>query len=108
MPSNYALLSRVQQAIRAFGEPDVIIEGYTDSTGADKANEKLSQRRADAVREYLVANGTVSGDRIIAVGYGSKRPLASNETAEGRAINRRIDVIITPQQKTDFQSISKE
>ena len=66
------------------------------STGSDGVNEHLSQKRAEAVREYLVANRTLPYDRIVAVGYGSMRPLASNETIEGRAINRRIDVILKP------------
>jgi len=96
MPSNYALLSKVQRAIRTFGEPNVIIEGHTDSTGSDELNEHLSQQRAEAVRAYFVANGTLTEQRIAAVGYGSKRPLASNATATGRAINRRIDLIIVP------------
>jgi OOP family OmpA-OmpF porin len=97
MPSNYSLLSKAQRAIRTFGEPNLVIEGHTDSTGSDEQNQHLSQRRAESVRAYLVANGTLPEDKIIAVGYGSKRPLASNKTAEGRAINRRIDVIIRPQ-----------
>jgi OOP family OmpA-OmpF porin len=96
MPTNYSLLSKVQQAIRTFGEPDVVIEGHTDSTGSDEINEKLSQQRAEAVREYFVANGTLAYEKIFAVGYGSARPLASNQTVEGRAINRRIDMIVTP------------
>lgn len=95
-PSNYELLSKVQRAIRIFGESTVVIEGHTDSTGSDEVNEHLSQKRAESVREYLVANRTLSGERIVAVGYGEVRPLASNKTAEGRAINRRIDVIIKP------------
>ena len=96
MPKNYELLSIVQKSIRTFGEPDVVIEGHTGSTGSDEVNEHLSQQRAEAVRQYLVANRTLPYDRIVAVGYGSMRPLASNETAEGRAINRRIDVIVKP------------
>jgi len=96
MPGNYELLSRVQQAIRKVKKPQVVIEGHTDSTGSDAVNQKLSQDRAEAVREYLIANGTVPAENIIAVGYGSTRPLASNATAEGRAINRRIDILITP------------
>jgi OOP family OmpA-OmpF porin len=96
MPENYGLLSKVQRAIRTFGEPDVIIGGHTDSTGSEDLNEHLSQKRADAVRQYFVANGTLPYEKIIAVGYGSMRPLASNATESGRAINRRIDVIITP------------
>jgi len=96
MPKNYELLSIVQKSIRTFGEPDVVIEGHTDSTGSDEVNEHLSQQRAEAVRQYLVANRTLPYDRIMAVGYGSMRPLASNQTADGRAINRRIDVIVKP------------
>ena len=100
MPTNYELLSKVQRAIRTFGESNVIIEGHTDSTGSKELNEHLSQQRAEAVRAYFVANGTLPDKRIVAVGYGSKRPLASNATAEGRAINRRIDLIIVPTPKT--------
>jgi outer membrane protein OmpA-like peptidoglycan-associated protein len=96
MPNNYSLLTKVQRAIRTFGEPDVIIEGHTDSTGSEINNQLLSENRAEAVRSYLVANRTLSMEKIAAAGYGSKRPLASNKTAKGRAINRRIDVIITP------------
>ncbi len=100
MPQNYALLNRVQRAIRTFGEPSVVIEGHTDSTGSTAVNKHLSQRRAEAVREYFVANGTLSHDSIAAIGYGSKKPLASNKTLKGRAINRRIDIIITPPPQT--------
>jgi OOP family OmpA-OmpF porin len=97
MPDNYPLISKIQQSIRTFGEPDVTIEGHTDSTGSNELNELLSQQRAESVRQYLLANKTLSYDRIVAVGYGSSKPLASNETEEGRAVNRRIDVIIKPQ-----------
>ena len=97
LPENYTLLSKVQSAIRTFGEPDVIIGGHTDSTGSENLNEHLSQQRADAVRQYFVANETLPYEKVIAVGYGSMRPIASNATPSGRAINRRIDVIITPE-----------
>ena len=100
MPDNYALLGKVQRAIRAFGEPDVIIGGHTDSTGPEPLNEHLSQQRAEAVRQYLVANGILPFDKIIAVGYGSMRPLSSNSTEKGRAMNRRIDVTISPSAET--------
>jgi outer membrane protein OmpA-like peptidoglycan-associated protein len=99
LPENYALLSKVQSAIRTFGEPDVIIGGHTDSTGSESLNEHLSQQRADAVRQYFVANETLPYEKIIAVGYGSMRPIASNATQSGRAMNRRIDIIITPEVK---------
>jgi outer membrane protein OmpA-like peptidoglycan-associated protein len=96
MPGNYALLSKVQLAIRSFNTPEVTVEGHTDSTGSTEVNQQLSQERATAVKEYLVSNNTLPGNDVLAVGYGSARPLMSNETAEGRAVNRRIDVIITP------------
>ncbi len=96
LPKNYTLLSKVQRAIRTLGDVDVVIEGHSDSTGSSELNEHLSEQRADAVRQYLVANETLSYDKIIAVGYGSIRPIAPNKTAAGRALNRRIDLIITP------------
>jgi len=96
MPENYSLLSKVQKAIRNFNDPQVIVEGHTDSTGTAEVNQLLSEQRAEAVKSYLVANQTLPSHRIAAVGFGSERPLASNATPEGRAINRRIDVIITP------------
>ncbi|MFK5925332.1 MAG: OmpA family protein [Desulfuromusa sp.] len=94
MPDNYALLSQVRNAIRTFGEPDVVIEGHTDNTGSTAINAQLSQNRAEAVRQYFIANGTLEEKKLTAIGYGSERPLAANDTTEGRAINRRIDVII--------------
>jgi OmpA-OmpF porin, OOP family len=95
-PDNYTLLSKVQQAIQAFDQPTVTIEGHTDSTGSPEKNLELSQQRADAVRTYLVANHTLPAYRILSAGYGPDRPLAPNTTPEGRAINRRIDVLIKP------------
>ncbi|MFO7714732.1 OmpA family protein [Desulfosarcina sp.] len=99
MPDNYALLSKVQKAIRTFDDPRVIVEGHTDTTGSNEVNMLLSQQRAEAVRAYMIANQTLLPDSISAVGYGSERPLASNATPAGRAINRRIDILIIPQEK---------
>ena len=96
LPNNYPLLTTVQKAINTFGKPDVVVEGHTDSTGSETLNQQLSQKRAEAVKQYLVYNGTLPAGKIAAVGYGSSRPLASNATARGRAVNRRIDVIIKP------------
>ncbi|MDO3379003.1 OmpA family protein [Geoalkalibacter halelectricus] len=98
-PANYPLLGKVRRAIQRFGEPAVTIEGHTDSTGSDEINARLSQERAEAVRQFFVANDALAPERVLAVGYGSRRPLALNTTAEGRATNRRIDVIISPQQQ---------
>lgn len=99
VPSNYALLTKVQKAIKTFGSPQVRIEGHTDSTGTEGLNQRLSHNRAQAVKQYLVANATLPDGKISALGYGSSRPLVSNATAAGRAINRRIDVVIRPKMR---------
>jgi OOP family OmpA-OmpF porin len=80
-----------------------VIEGHTDSVGSVALNKELSQRRADAVRDYLVKNYNIDANRIKAVGYGSERPIADNATAEGRKLNRRTEaaietVIVKPQE----------
>jgi OOP family OmpA-OmpF porin len=93
-PAYFALLTSVQYAIAEFPGARVSIEGHTDSFGGDEQNQQLSQDRADAVREYLVANMRLDPARIDAIGYGETRPVASNETPEGRAKNRRIEVVI--------------
>ncbi len=97
-PDNYNLLSKVQRSIQMFDQPKVTIEGHTDSTGSAELNKKLSQERAEAVRTYLIANKTLPENQIRAVGYGPDRPLAPNTTEKGRAVNRRIDVLISPLQ----------
>ena len=101
MPDNYPLLSQVRQAIRTFGNPHVVIEGHTDITGSAAINEQLSKNRAEAVRQYFIANGTLDKDKITAIGYGSERPLSPNDTVEGRAINRRIDVVIKAEKSSE-------
>ncbi|MCX7063695.1 MAG: OmpA family protein [Proteobacteria bacterium] len=90
-----ALLSEVMRTIEIFGDALITVEGHTDSFGGDELNLELSQRRADAVRAYLLANMNLAAYRISALGYGETRPIANNETAEGRARNRRIDLVIS-------------
>jgi outer membrane protein OmpA-like peptidoglycan-associated protein len=75
-------------------ERPLIVEGYTDSRGQDAYNANLSQKRADTVRTYLVTRG-VAGDKITAVGRGEESPIADNETSDGRAANRRVEIIIS-------------
>jgi outer membrane protein OmpA-like peptidoglycan-associated protein len=99
VPGNYPLLRTVQKAIRVFGEPQVVVEGHTDSTGSEVLNKTLSMDRAESVQQYLVHNAVLPADKVLARGYGSSRPLASNATAKGRAVNRRIDVVIKPQRR---------
>jgi outer membrane protein OmpA-like peptidoglycan-associated protein len=72
---------------------NILIEGYTDSVGSDDFNLTLSQKRADAVKGQLVANG-LSPDRITTKGYGKQFPVASNDSAGGRQLNRRVEVLI--------------
>ena len=71
----------------------VQIEGHTDSVGSDKYNEKLSQKRAENVRAYLISKG-ISADRLVALGVGESRPVASNDDVEGRAHNRRTEFTV--------------
>lgn len=71
----------------------VSVEGHTDWTGTDAYNQGLSERRAESVRGYLVDHG-VDGSRLSTVGYGESRPISSNETREGRAMNRRVELLV--------------
>lgn len=79
-------------AAALMGQQDLKVEigGHTDAQGSDAANQKLSQRRADSVRQYLVSKG-VAADRLTAKGYGEAQPVATNDTPAGRAENRRVE-----------------
>jgi outer membrane protein OmpA-like peptidoglycan-associated protein len=88
-------LDTVAQALSAYSDRDILVEGYTDSQGDETKNRELSQRRADAARQYLERRG-VPGARIRSVGRGEEDPVASNETPEGRANNRRVEIIVQP------------
>jgi len=92
-----ALLEKVSQAAAVFPRSQLVIEGHTDSYGSDETNMNLSRQRAEAVSSYLTAQFGIPGFRMTAVGYGETRPIANNETSQGRARNRRIDVRIEPQ-----------
>lgn len=95
-PRHEDLLGRVREAISLFPEANIVIEGHTDSFGSDATNLTLSQARADAVMQYLLANAPLSPTNLRALGYGESRPVANNETPEGRRRNRRIDIVIYP------------
>jgi OmpA-OmpF porin, OOP family len=97
-PQYFSTLTKVQDAIRKYGNCRVTVEGHTDSRGSDESNIKTSEGRAQAVAEYLKANmGT--GIAIGSQGMGELHPIASNDSPEGRAKNKRIDVIISPTEK---------
>jgi OOP family OmpA-OmpF porin len=92
--SSIETLQKVKDMIAAVPFSKVVVEGHTDNVGGEKKNMTLSQNRADAVKDYLVAEKSVPEGKVVARGYGYERPLDSNKTAEGRAVNRRVDVII--------------
>ncbi len=88
------LLEKVKSIIELFGDSKLFVEGHTDASGESAANIALSEKRAYAVMQYLRQTLLISADRISAIGYGDEKPVASNQTTEGRAKNRRIDIII--------------
>jgi outer membrane protein OmpA-like peptidoglycan-associated protein len=77
-----------------FHNATVVIEGYTDATGDSDYNLKLSQQRAGSVESFLIREGIAEG-RLKSVGYGNENPVADNSTAEGRAANRRVELVIS-------------
>ncbi|MBI1967967.1 MAG: OmpA family protein, partial [Gemmatimonadetes bacterium] len=90
-PESFAVLDAVAASLLANPEIRIEVAGYTDNTGSEDTNVRLSQNRAAAVRAYLAARG-VAIDRMIAKGYGSASPIATNTTAAGRAQNRRVEL----------------
>jgi outer membrane protein OmpA-like peptidoglycan-associated protein len=90
LPDSFPLLNQVAAVLVDFPKMRVSIEGHTDNVGLEKANMKLSQKRAEAVRDYLISRG-IAPARLEAHGYGPTRPIASNKTAKGKAKNRRTE-----------------
>jgi outer membrane protein OmpA-like peptidoglycan-associated protein len=87
-------LKRAADYMIAYPWEKATLEGHTDSRGTDAYNQKLSQRRVDAVKKYLVEKFGISADRLTAVGYGKSRPIATNDTDEGRQLNRRVQAVM--------------
>jgi outer membrane protein OmpA-like peptidoglycan-associated protein len=96
LPAAQVKLNEIAKALTE-QDPDstMVVEGHTDSQGGADFNQELSQRRAEAVRTYLVSRG-LAADRITATGLGLTRPVADNGTAEGRANNRRVEIVVKP------------
>lgn len=93
LPAAQARLNKVADALLVTKERKLTVEGYTDSQGSSSYNMVLSQKRADVVREYLISRGYPS-DLIQAQGIGEESPVANNNTAEGRANNRRVEIVV--------------
>ena len=92
--SDEAELRRGIDFVKKYPGSEVRVEGHTDSVGTDRYNQKLSERRAEAVKNYLVQKGAVDASKITSAGYGETRPVASNKTGQGKAQNRRVEILI--------------
>lgn len=97
-PESYGDIKNLADFMSQFPQTTTVVEGHTDSVGSDAYNQGLSERRANAVRDVLVNQYGIGGERVNAVGYGESRPVADNATAEGRAINRRVEAEVEARQ----------
>lgn len=96
-PAFQPVLNSVAKVIKEYDKTMVQVNGYTDSTGSAATNNSLSLMRANSISNYLRLQG-VNGNRIVANGYGSSNPIASNSTAAGREQNRRVEIVLINQQ----------
>lgn len=97
-PSARSALNDVSAVLTEYSETRVNIAGHTDSTGAADYNQRLSERRAESVGNYLAQSG-VQRQRLSMVGHGLTQPVANNDTEAGRAQNRRVEITLTPMQQ---------
>jgi len=93
-PATREQLAKVSGILLAHPGLNLQVEGYTDSTGSDELNQKLSEQRASTVRDYMVEQG-LSADSVTSKGFGKDMPVASNDTAAGRQKNRRVELIVS-------------
>jgi outer membrane protein OmpA-like peptidoglycan-associated protein len=91
-------LTNLAESLRKYSDTDVLIVGHTDATGSDSYNQGLSDRRATSAASFLAAQG-VTRTRVRTAGRGEAEPIDSNESAEGRALNRRVEVVIVANQQ---------
>lgn len=98
LPAAQERLAQVAEALKTQEDHKIVVEGHTDSQGSEGSNQTLSERRAQAVVSFLTSKG-VPADQIRAQGLGMTRPIADNKSAEGRANNRRVEIIVQPVEK---------
>jgi outer membrane protein OmpA-like peptidoglycan-associated protein len=94
LPGARERLAKVSGIVLAYPSLHVAVEGHTDSVGSDEYNQDLSEHRAQSVRDYFVQQG-ISASAIEARGFGKSEPIASNDTAEGRQQNRRVELVLS-------------
>jgi outer membrane protein OmpA-like peptidoglycan-associated protein len=99
-------LENMAEVLKDYDETDILIEGHTDNVGEETYNQKLSVNRADAVADYLRQNN-VKRNRLVTKGYGESQPIASNADAKGQRLNRRVEVVITANEKLK-KNVKKE
>lgn len=99
-PEYEAEIGKLANFMNSYEDTAVEVQGHTDAMGDEAGNQALSQRRADAVRQVLLQKYGLAAERVTAVGYGESRPIASNDTAEGRAQNRRVVGSVASQKTT--------
>jgi len=93
--SFYEVLNSVVLVLKEYNKTLIDVNGHTDSVGSDEYNQALSERRASSVGQYLVSNG-IDQMRLSTQGFGESRPIASNDTPEGRQQNRRVEIQLAP------------
>lgn len=93
-PGGLRMVDQLVAVLKEFPQRNVVVEGFTDSTGSDSYNQTLSGQRADAVRTALMRQG-IDTARVTARGYGKASPVSSNETAAGRQMNRRVEIVLS-------------
>jgi outer membrane protein OmpA-like peptidoglycan-associated protein len=92
-PEGDSALNQVAGVLAEYEKTAVIVQGHTDATGSESHNQDLSERRATAARNHLIAQGVASA-RVEAIGFGEGHPVASNDTADGRQRNRRVEILL--------------
>jgi outer membrane protein OmpA-like peptidoglycan-associated protein len=98
LPAAMSSLDNVVTALKSTPDRNIMIEGHTDSVGQRTYNMDLSQKRAQSVRDYLVGHG-LPAEIVRAQGVGPDRPIADNGTADGRANNRRVEIVVSPPER---------